>query len=93
MGGDCWSCGACKPRYKSLVDGIFPANAADGLVKGNMDKLTYYAMRSPEKLDRIGAYLDVRFQKVRASRVKEWGLISCLFVAFEIVYYSLKLYY
>ena len=63
MGGDCWSCGACKPRYKSLVDGIFPANAADGLVKGNMDKLTYYAMRSPEKLDRIGAYLDVRFQK------------------------------
>lgn len=60
---DCFCCGACKPRYQSKVDVIFPANVADGLVKGEMDKLTYYAMRSPEKLERIGAYLDVRLQK------------------------------
>lgn len=35
----------------------------DGLVKNNMEKLTFYALSSPEKLDRIGEYL---FQK--ASR-------------------------
>lgn len=63
MVSDCFCCGACKPRYQSKVDVIFPANVADGLVKGEMDKLTYYAMRSPEKLERIGAYLDVRLQK------------------------------
>jgi len=35
----------------------------DGLVKNNMEKLTFYSLSSPEKLDRIGEYL---FQ--RASR-------------------------
>ncbi|XP_052226117.1 protein EFR3 homolog B-like isoform X2 [Dreissena polymorpha] len=50
-------CKAIKPRYKRLVDDIFPVNPQDGLVKNNMDKLTFYALSSPEKLDRIGEYL------------------------------------
>lgn len=32
----------------------------DGLVKTNMEKLTFYALSAPEKLDRIGAYLSER---------------------------------
>ncbi|RWS17619.1 protein EFR3 B-like protein, partial [Dinothrombium tinctorium] len=32
----------------------------DGLVKSNMEKLTFYALSSPEKLDRIGDYLAQR---------------------------------
>lgn len=52
-----------RPRYKRLVDNIFPANPQDGLVKNNMEKLTFYSLSSPEKLDRIGEYI---FQ--RASR-------------------------
>ncbi|XP_050543954.1 protein EFR3 homolog cmp44E-like isoform X3 [Daktulosphaira vitifoliae] len=52
-----------RPRYKRLVDNIFPNVPQDGLVKNNMEKLTFYALSSPEKLDRIGEYL---FQK--ASR-------------------------
>lgn len=40
----------------------FP-NFQDGLIKNNMEKLTFYSLSSPEKLDRIGEYL---FQ--RASR-------------------------
>jgi hypothetical protein len=32
----------------------------DGLVKTNMEKLTFYALSSPEKLDRIGEYLAQR---------------------------------
>ena len=54
------SCGCCSPlraRYKRLVDNIFPADEADGLVNANMQKLIYYAATSPEKWDRIGDYL------------------------------------
>ncbi|XP_013138209.1 PREDICTED: protein EFR3 homolog cmp44E [Papilio polytes] len=59
----CGCCSALRPRYKRLVDNIFPASPQDGLVKSNMEKLTFYSLSSPEKLDRIGEYL---FQK--ASR-------------------------
>ncbi|XP_052130546.1 protein EFR3 homolog cmp44E isoform X2 [Frankliniella occidentalis] len=55
--GCCWCCSALRPRYKRLVDNIFPVNPQDGLIKNNMEKLTFYALSSPEKLDRIGEYL------------------------------------
>ncbi|XP_049879881.1 protein EFR3 homolog cmp44E isoform X2 [Pectinophora gossypiella] len=61
--GCCGCCSALRPRYKRLVDNIFPASPQDGLVKSNMEKLIFYSLSSPEKLDRIGEYL---FQK--ASR-------------------------
>ena len=35
----------------------------DGLVRSNMDKLTFYSMSSPEKLDRIGEYLAQRVSR------------------------------
>ena len=35
----------------------------DGLVKTNMEKLIFYALSSPEKLDRIGAYLAERINR------------------------------
>ncbi|KAI5641218.1 hypothetical protein NE865_06482 [Phthorimaea operculella] len=59
----CGCCSALRPRYKRLVDNIFPTSPQDGLVKSNMEKLIFYSLSSPEKLDRIGDYL---FQK--ASR-------------------------
>ncbi|XP_026702161.1 protein EFR3 homolog B [Athene cunicularia] len=58
--GVCGCCGALRPRYKRLVDNIFPEDPEDGLVKTNMEKLTFYALSAPEKLDRIGAYLSER---------------------------------
>ena len=55
---DCFGCcGALKPRYKRLVDSIFPVIPQDGLVKNNMEKLTFYSLSLPEKLDRIGEYI------------------------------------
>ncbi|XP_048484194.1 protein EFR3 homolog cmp44E [Plutella xylostella] len=57
----CGCCSALRPRYKRLVDNIFPASPQDGLVKTNMEKLMFYSLSSPEKLDRIGEFL---FQKV-----------------------------
>lgn len=61
--GCCGCCSALRPRYKRLVDNIFPVNPEDGLVKANMEKLTFYSLRSPEKLDRIGEYLYQRASK------------------------------
>ncbi|XP_037944533.1 protein EFR3 homolog cmp44E isoform X3 [Teleopsis dalmanni] len=55
--GCCGCCSALRPRYKRLVDNIFPINPEDGLVKSNMEKLTFYSLSSPDKLDRIGEYL------------------------------------
>lgn len=57
MAGCCGCCSALRPRYKRLVDNIFPEDPEDGLVKSNMEKLTFYSLSSPDKLDRIGEYL------------------------------------
>ncbi|XP_077349483.1 protein EFR3 homolog A isoform X3 [Lithobates pipiens] len=61
--GVCGCCGALRPRYKRLVDNIFPEDPKDGLVKSDMEKLTFYAVSAPEKLDRIGAYLAERLSR------------------------------
>ncbi|KAM6456083.1 protein EFR3 homolog A isoform 2-T4 [Liasis olivaceus] len=59
----CCCCAALRPRYKRLVDNIFPEDPKDGLVKSDMEKLTFYAVSAPEKLDRIGAYLAERLSR------------------------------
>ncbi|XP_067323382.1 protein EFR3 homolog A isoform X1 [Anolis sagrei] len=61
--GVCCCCAALRPRYKRLVDNIFPEDPKDGLVKADMEKLTFYAVSAPEKLDRIGAYLADRLSR------------------------------
>ena len=53
-------CSPCRPTFKRHVDGMYPANPEDGLVKNKMETLVYYAVTSPEKLDRIGEYLETR---------------------------------
>uniref|UniRef100_A0A3Q2D6H6 EFR3 homolog B n=1 Tax=Cyprinodon variegatus TaxID=28743 RepID=A0A3Q2D6H6_CYPVA len=61
--GVCGCCWALRPRYKRLVDNIFPEDPEDGLVKANMEKLTFFALSAPEKLDRIAAYLSERLTR------------------------------
>ena len=58
-------CGVCrKPRYKRLIDSLFPEDAQDNHpVYANVDKLVYFAQSSPEDLDRIGLYLTLRLRK------------------------------
>ncbi|XP_067928396.1 protein EFR3 homolog B-like isoform X2 [Watersipora subatra] len=61
---DCMGCcPGCKPRWKILVDSVYPTNPQDGIVKANMPKLTYYALSQPQKLDRIGEYLSKRLTR------------------------------
>uniref|UniRef100_A0A8C4V065 Protein EFR3 homolog B n=1 Tax=Falco tinnunculus TaxID=100819 RepID=A0A8C4V065_FALTI len=59
---------ALLPRFAAEMfagsgcEAVMPCAALvqDGLVKTNMEKLTFYALSAPEKLDRIGAYLSER---------------------------------
>ncbi|XP_066918640.1 protein EFR3 homolog B-like [Clytia hemisphaerica] len=53
----CGCFGNLRTRYKRLVDNVFPSDPSQGLVKANMEKLTFYALQAPEKLDRIGDYM------------------------------------
>ncbi|XP_064604803.1 protein EFR3 homolog B-like isoform X2 [Liolophura sinensis] len=78
MAGCCGCCSAMKPRYKRLVDNIFPVNPQDGLVKSNMEKLTFYALSSPEKLDRIGDYMAQKLIRSLARR-----RLGVVFIAME----------
>ncbi|CAB1330520.1 unnamed protein product [Coregonus sp. 'balchen'] len=66
--GLCGCCGALRPRYKRLVDNIFPEDP-----ETNMEKLTFYALSAPEKLDRIGAYLSERLSRdfVKFANIEE----------------------
>lgn len=74
--GWCGCCGALRPRYRRLVDNIYPANPDDGLVKANMDKLVWYAMNSPDKLDRIGEYLAHRLYRDIYRRRHGYACVS-----------------
>ena len=56
-------CSPCRPTFKRHVDAIFPTDPNEGLVKNKMETLAYYAMTSPEKLDRIGEYLEERVSR------------------------------
>lgn len=59
----CNCCSAFRPRYKRLVNNIYPASPAEGYDKSNLEKLTFYARAQSEKLDRIGNYLAQRIAR------------------------------
>lgn len=87
--GCCGCCSALRPRYKRLVDNIFPVNPDDGLVKSNMEKLTFYSLSSPEKLDRIGEYLyqkaakDIHRKRYKWVWFRFWGDIFFLTIPMQ----------
>ncbi|KAB0398922.1 hypothetical protein E2I00_007370 [Balaenoptera physalus] len=52
-----------KPPEKVLWGSQRDRKEKDGLVKADMEKLTFYAVSAPEKLDRIGSYLAERLSR------------------------------
>ncbi|GMT14476.1 hypothetical protein PFISCL1PPCAC_5773 [Pristionchus fissidentatus] len=58
-----YCCAPCKPRYRKLVDNIYPRAINEGLINMQMQKLTFYAISHPEKLERIGEYLVQRLAR------------------------------
>ncbi|OAF70521.1 hypothetical protein A3Q56_01734 [Intoshia linei] len=52
------SCSPFRSKYVRLIDNIYPVNSENNpLNKQNLEKLTFYSMRQPQKLDRISRYL------------------------------------
>jgi hypothetical protein len=77
-------CGCCvrlKPRYKRHVDDLFPPSPDQPIVTSKKDKLSYYALSAPEKLDRIGAYLAQRVRRDLSRR--RYGYIYIALEAFD----------
>ncbi|CAJ0586678.1 unnamed protein product, partial [Mesorhabditis spiculigera] len=81
-----YCCGPCKPRYRRLVDSIYPNNANDGPNGANLNKLTFYASSHPEKLARIGDCIllrlcrdlaRLRFNQVRVGTEAMDSLLQC----------------
>lgn len=63
MSSNLCCCSPCRPTFRKHVDNIYPSVPEEGLVQTKMDTLVYYAARSPEKLDRIGEYLEQRISR------------------------------
>jgi hypothetical protein len=58
----CYCCR--KPRYKRLVDALYPEDPQDTTpVAAHFDKILYFASSSPEHLDRVGDYLAFRLRR------------------------------
>lgn len=83
-------CKPCRPRFRRLVDHIYPADPSEGLVTNDMQKLTFYAISHPEKLDRIGEYLAYRLgrdiYRERIGYVKVWILFSGFFSMIKVLF-------
>lgn len=75
------SCGCLgvlyKPRYRRQVDAIYPRDPMDEkLIRAEMDKLTYYTLHHPEKLDRIGSYLESIMEDGLYKKQDGWIKVS-----------------
>ncbi|RCN46690.1 EFR3-like family protein [Ancylostoma caninum] len=64
-------------EYRRLVDSIYPRSITDGLISSNMQKLIFYAISHPEKLERIGEYLVLRMSRdLGRLRVMDSGTVQ-----------------
>lgn len=62
----------------SVSVNVFLVAPQDGLSKSDMEKLTFYAVSAPEKLDRIGAYLAERLSRDVVRHRYGWANTSRL---------------
>ncbi|KAF3856984.1 hypothetical protein F7725_008843 [Dissostichus mawsoni] len=89
MYGCCW---ALRPRYKRLVDNIFPEDPEDGLVKANMEKLTFFrslcsgetgpdrcvlSERLTRELNRTDTAMEAMEQLLLACHCQSINLLMC----------------
>ena len=72
----CGCFGNLRTRYKRLVDKIFPSDPSQGLVNSNMEKLRFYALSAPEKLDRIGGYMYMKMNNHLYRKRTGWVMCS-----------------
>ena len=66
-----------KPKHRRQVDRIYPSDPKnDKPIRAEMDKLVYYSMAHPEKLDRLGVYLSDILEDAIYRKQQGWTKIS-----------------
>ncbi|KAF0992877.1 hypothetical protein HZS_257, partial [Henneguya salminicola] len=81
-----WCCDY-RHRYAILVDNIFDQYVKKGSAQENIDKLTFYAMSYPQKLDRIASRLYDHFNKYYQNRKNEYSKnyeLRMILLAFDV---------
>ncbi|CAF2126477.1 unnamed protein product [Rotaria magnacalcarata] len=74
---NCFCCGHyLVPRYKRLVNNIFPQNPLHGLDRNNLERLRFYAVRRPEKLDKAFRYLCEKISRYLNNRNRPYVILG-----------------
>ncbi|CAM4871364.1 unnamed protein product [Rotaria socialis] len=74
---NCFCCGCyLVPRYKRLVNNVFPQNPQHGLDKNNLEKLRFYAVVKPEKLDKSFRYMSEKVARYLRHRNKPFVILG-----------------
>ncbi|CAF2697079.1 unnamed protein product [Rotaria sp. Silwood2] len=74
---NCFCCGHyLVPRYKRLVNNIFPQNPEHGLDKNNLERLRFYALVKPEKLDKSVRYMSQRIARYLDHRNRPYVILG-----------------
>ncbi|CAF3025991.1 unnamed protein product [Rotaria sp. Silwood2] len=74
---NCFCCGCyLVPRYKRLVNNVFPANPQHGLDKNNLERLRFYAVLKPEKLDKSFRYMSEKVARYLRHRNKPYVILG-----------------
>ncbi|CAF0850627.1 unnamed protein product [Adineta ricciae] len=74
---NCFCCGCyLVPRYKRLVNNVFPQNPQHGLDKNNLERLRFYAVLKPEKLDKSFRYMAEKVARYLRHRNKPYVILG-----------------
>ncbi|CAF3755419.1 unnamed protein product [Adineta steineri] len=74
---NCFCCGCyLVPRYKRLVNNVFPQNPQHGLDKNNLERLRFYAVVKPEKLDKSFRYMAEKVARYLRHRNKPYVILG-----------------
>ncbi|CAF4575529.1 unnamed protein product [Rotaria socialis] len=74
---NCFCCGYyLVRRYKRLVNDIFPQNPLHGLDRNNLERLRFYAVRKPEKLDKAFRYLCEKISRYLNNRNRPYVILG-----------------
>ncbi|CAF1394908.1 unnamed protein product [Rotaria sordida] len=74
---NCFCCGYyLVPRYKRLVNNIFPQNPEHGLDKNNLERLRFYALVKPEKLDKSFRYMSQKIARYLRHRNRPYVILG-----------------
>ncbi|CAF1281862.1 unnamed protein product [Adineta ricciae] len=74
---NCFCCGRhLVPRYKRLVNNIFSQNPQHSPDKNNLERLRFYAVHKPEKLDKSFRYMSEKITRYLRHRNRPYVILG-----------------